>query len=69
MPQRTIAVEEILQQVEAELCAIILSGDTGTVTVHYGSEQLVVKVNRERRLDPVRIEKAHLNIIRRPPIT
>lgn len=66
MPQRTIAVEAILQQVEAELSAMIAAGDTGTVTVHYGSEQLVVKVNRERRLEPVRIEKAHLNIIRRP---
>lgn len=66
MPQRTIAVEEILQQVEAELSSMIAANDTGTVCVHYGSDQLVVKVNRERRLPPVRIEKAHLNIIRRP---
>jgi hypothetical protein len=66
MPQRTIAVEEILQQVEAELCAMIVSGDQGQITIHFGSDQLVVKVNRERRLEPVRIEKAHLNIIRRP---
>lgn len=66
MPQRTIAVEEILQQVEAELCAMIAAGVTGSVTVHYGSDQLVVKVNHERRLAPVRIEKAHWTIIKRP---
>ena len=63
---RAVALEAILTQVEAELFAMIAAGDIGTVTVHYGSDQLVVKVNRERRLEPVRIEKAQMNVIRRP---
>jgi hypothetical protein len=62
----TPEVTAILQQVETELTAMLLAGETGTVTVHCGVDQLVVKANPERKHEPVRLERSRMNVIRRP---
>jgi len=64
--QTSPELRAILDQVETELAAMLLSGETGTVTVHLGGDQLVVKRNAERKYEPVRLSKPHMNVIRRP---
>lgn len=58
-------VQKILDQVQSELAAMILAGETGTVTVHCGVDQMTVKANPERRHEPIRLERARMNVIRR----
>lgn len=58
-------VQQILAEVEAELCAILAAGDVGTVTVHCGVGDLSVEVTTKRKLKPVRLERIkHLAVIR-----
>lgn len=59
-------LKAILDQVEAELSAMILSGEIGQVTVHKGPDQMFVKANSERKYEPVRLDRPHMNVIRRP---
>lgn len=49
-------IAEILRQVESELAAMVLAGETGTVTVHCGRGDLSVEVTAKRKRDPVRID-------------
>lgn len=49
-------ITEILRQVETELAAMVMAGETGTVTVHCGRGDLLVEVTAKRKRDPVRIE-------------
>lgn len=65
MPQ-TPELKAILDQVEAELTAMILAGETGSVSVHVGADQMIVKANPERKHEPVRLSRPHMNVIRRP---
>lgn len=61
-------LKAVLEQVEAELSAMLLAGETGTLTVHVGTDQMVVKANPERRHEPVRLSRARMSIIRRPGV-
>lgn len=49
------AIDDALEQVRAELMRLYADGDTGTVTVHCGKEQLRVKSTPERIHEPVRL--------------
>jgi hypothetical protein len=62
----TPELKAILDQVEAELVAMVLAGETGSVSVHIGIDQMIVKANPERKHEPVRLSRAHMNVIRRP---
>lgn len=46
-------IDEILEQVRAELLRFRADGDVGTVTVHVGREQMRVKATPERTHEPV----------------
>lgn len=59
-------LKAILEQVEAELTAMRLAGEVGSVTVHVGTDQMVVKANAERKYDPVPVDRSRMNVIRRP---
>lgn len=58
-------LKAILEQVEAELAAMLLSGADGTLTVHVGRGDMAVEVMTKHRREPVRIERnKRLNVIR-----
>ena len=65
MPQ-TPELKAILEQVEAELTAILLAGEVGTVTIHCGRGDLYVETVSKRRHDPVLIQQERrLAVIRK----
>ncbi len=48
-------LKAILEQVEAELMTVMLSGETATITIHCGRGDLAVEVVSRRKHDPVRL--------------
>lgn len=60
-------VKRVLEQVEAELMAIIVAGEVGTVTVHCGAGDLSVEVTAKRKNKPVRLERTKLLAIVKTP--
>ncbi len=57
---------KILQQVQAELSALVEGGKTGTVTVHCGKDDLYVEAVTKRRYDTVSIgQERRLALIRK----
>lgn len=58
-------LSNILEQVQAELTAMLSAGEIGTVTIHCGRNDLSVEVMAKRRHAPVRLEPGKaLTIIR-----
>lgn len=57
MAQTPPELAAILDTVTTELQAMLLAGETGTVTVHCGSGQLVVEVVSKRKHDAVLIQQ------------
>lgn len=55
MPPTQPELKAILEQVEAELTAMMLVGDVGSVTVHCGKYDLAVEVVSKRKHEPVLI--------------
>jgi hypothetical protein len=51
-PELERAIENILQQVRAELIRLYSDGDIGTVCVHCGKQQMRVKAAPERIHEP-----------------
>lgn len=62
----TPEVVAILQQVEVELTAIVLAGETGTVTIHCGRGDLAVEVTRRHKRDPVHIQRDRRLVMQKP---
>lgn len=62
----TPEISTILEQVADELIAMRLNGETGSVTIHVGRDQMVVKGATGREYEAVRRERARMNVIRRP---
>lgn len=59
-------LQAVLEQVEAELSAMILAGSVGTLTIHCGRTDLIVEVMTKRKHDPVLIQQERrLAIIRK----
>lgn len=57
--------QQILDQVEAELQRIQEAGETGTVTVHVGVDQMAVHANSVRKHDPVQVKQGHESLLTR----
>ena len=58
-------IRQILAQVEAELSAMLMVGDVGSVTIHCGPGDLLVEVTAKRKHKPVRLERTkHLAVIK-----
>lgn len=62
---QTKEVTAILQQVEAELTAMVMAGETGRVTIHCSDSQLVVEVEYKRKHEPVRLIRGRSTVIGR----
>lgn len=54
---RTPEIQKILDQVEADLTAIRLADEVGTVTVHCGRSDMYVETTSKRKHDPVVIQQ------------
>lgn len=50
-------LKAVLEQVEAELSAMLLAGEVGTVTVHCGRGDLSVEAICKRKHEPVLIQQ------------
>jgi hypothetical protein len=55
----------IIDQVAAEIAAMMAVGENGTVTIYIGPNQLQVETVAKRKQEPVRIEQRDVTIIRR----
>lgn len=44
---QTSEVEQVLYQLRCELFALVVAGETGTLTTHVGPNHIVVEVNRK----------------------
>lgn len=53
-------MKRVLEQVEAELTAMVIAGAVGTVTVHCGAGDLLVEVTTKRKHKPVRLGRDRL---------
>lgn len=53
-------VKQVLEQIEAELVAMVAAGEVGNITVHCGTGDLLVEVTAKRKHKPVRLERARL---------
>jgi len=64
-PELERVIEDTLAQIRSDLTAMMAAGETGTVTVHCGGNQLQVEANAKRKREPVKFEQGRRGEVKR----